>query len=98
MTSKDGPIPAEWASRIWQVLKDEVGARGHEHFVRVLGDGCQEFRFQGGLGFGGKFWNANNRWYITCYREDEDSERLEAIRRADARLAELRLEYLGSLQ
>lgn len=53
---------------------------------------CQEYRFMGALGFGGKFrnnGNRNNTPYVDCYRENETPERLEMIDRANKRLAEL---------
>lgn len=33
-----------------------------------------EFRFQGDLGFGGKFHSNSNGWYVSCYPEDETEE------------------------
>ena len=49
----------------------------------------KEWRFQGALGFGGKFRvnNSKPHPYVDCYREDETPERLKMIERANARLA-----------
>lgn len=33
-----------------------------------------EWRFGGVLGFGGKFWNTESRWYVSAYSEDCDPE------------------------
>ena len=48
---------------------------------------CDEYRFQGKLGFGGKYWRAGNR--VTCYSEDENKGRLEIIRRLNEELSKL---------
>lgn len=53
------------------------------------GDGT-EYRFCGLLGFGGKFWRANGRWYVNCYSEHETPERLALIAIADKQLARLK--------
>lgn len=39
-----------------------------------------EYRFCGTLGLGGKFWNINGRLWVSCYPEDETTERLETIK------------------
>lgn len=48
-----------------------------------------EYRFQGALGFGGKFWRNEGRYYVTCFREDETVAIREAIKRTNAALAAL---------
>ena len=49
-----------------------------------------EWRFQGSLGFGGKYYHQHSgRQWVSCYPEDETPERNEAIQRADARLEAL---------
>jgi hypothetical protein len=79
------------ANRIYDVLVEECGASNadRDYFVQwhAAADG-DEFRFQGTLGFGGKFWA--NRWSVNCYREDETPARLATMGRANARLAEIR--------
>lgn len=42
---------------------------------------------QGKLGYGGKYWRRENR--VSCYREDETTERLRLIIELDAALAKL---------
>lgn len=79
---------------IYDVLVEECGAHddaGHveramfaHHFPE-----CIEYRFQGDLGRGGKVWANNGDLYVTCYPEDETSERLTMIEQANARLAPL---------
>lgn len=49
----------------------------------------REWRFQGALGFGGKFWMNTGRWYVNCYREDETPERRTIIENANQALAGL---------
>lgn len=43
------------------------------------GVGTREWRFQGHLGFGGKFWRNGTRHYVSCYSEDETPERRAMI-------------------
>lgn len=53
---------------------------------------CHEYRFQGALGFGGKFrnnGNYENTPHVDCYPENETPERRAMIGRANARLREL---------
>lgn len=67
-------VTADQANAIWDVLVQHAGAHegGREAFVDVQGHHvpCTEYRFCGALGFGGKFWNYNGRWYVTAYPED----------------------------
>jgi len=56
-----------------------------DHGIR----GVEEYRFQGDLGFGGKFFLCNfERPYISCYGEDMTAERARTIARVN-RLLEL---------
>ena len=41
--------------------------------------GPTEWRFQGHLGFGGKFYTDRERWQVGCYREDDTPERERII-------------------
>jgi hypothetical protein len=83
------------ANAIYDILAEECGARGQRgSFAEWAGrDGAclWEFRFQGALGFGGKF-RADGRgdhWRVDCYSEDRTPERDAMIERANARLADL---------
>ena len=49
----------------------------------------REWRFCGNLGFGGKFWHNNDKFYVSCYREDETPEREKAICEANDKLIEI---------
>ncbi|HEU5108820.1 MAG TPA: hypothetical protein VFT95_09710, partial [Micromonosporaceae bacterium] len=101
-----GPMSAgralteEQANAVWDVLVERAGASeaGREDFVAVqTRGGCDEYRFIGSLGFGGKFWTATNTssWYVTCYREDETAARRSAIGVTNAALDGLRASYVA---
>lgn len=51
-------------------------------------DGCDEWRFGGKLGFGGKYYSRENM--VTCYSEDETPGRLELIKVLNKMLATLK--------
>lgn len=86
---------AALASRVYDVLVKHCGARDGEYdradFMHAHRDGaeypCREYRFIGSLGFGGKFWS--DYMTVSCYREDETTERLAAIESANIALAEM---------
>lgn len=82
------------------VLVEECGASesGREMFLamadEVRREAPVEYRFQGALGFGGKFRMSHGIggrlfMYVDCYPEDEMPERREMIARANRRLARL---------
>ena len=48
-----------------------------------------EWRFQGRLGFGGKFYTDHDRWRVGCYREDDTPERTKAIDEMNKALEQL---------
>lgn len=89
-----GVLNTSQALQVYNVLVQECGAPDSPDaintFVQVAGNSensPMEYRFQGALGFGGKFYSPEMR--VTCYREDETPERLAMIERANARLAAL---------
>jgi hypothetical protein len=77
--------PFEIFTRAYDILVDQAGAPGRaetrasfvSHFTTHRG--ALEWRFMGSLGFGGKFWRNDGRYYITCYREDETKKRKAVI-------------------
>lgn len=77
---------------IWRILEEYCGAApigfAKDGFL-CLGR-VKEYRFQGLLGFGGKFWNANDKWYVTCYLEDATPWREDAIADANRALSKLK--------
>lgn len=88
------PMSEANAKAVYQILVEECGANVNDPigFISEFSsdDPCREWRFQGSLGFGGKFRYP----YMTvdCYREDETDKRLKCIDAANKRLAELKLE------
>lgn len=51
-------------------------------------DGCDEWRFVGKLGFGGKYRSDYNR--VDCYLEDETPERVKLMDELNRELAKLK--------
>lgn len=98
------PISCDWALRIWQILGEECRNRDDPwerdySFVRYLAEDKlgfgHEYRFQGALGFGGKFYNDYFSWRVDYYPENETPERIEMRKHANERLAALRVEWLA---
>ena len=85
-------IDAKTACQIYDILVATGCAEERdihrEDFVRAVSGDCREYRFIGTLGFGGKFYN-DHAWRVSCYREDERPARVEAIKEASRRIAEL---------
>ena len=91
------PLTAEQANAVYDVLVEHCGASGHpdEKTNFVFHQTCKverEYRFQGRLGLGGKFYRDGSRdqWRVGCYREDLTPERQAMIGAANAALAELK--------
>jgi hypothetical protein len=97
------PMSTEQANAVYDILVKHCGASGHSdekadfaflETSRVV----HEYRFQGALGFGGKFWRTTGvhredpdlRWSVSCYPEDLTPERQEMIDAANTALDELR--------
>lgn len=89
---------------MWRILVEMGGAHpSHEvefmhYLTKEVGMFAHEFRFQGHLGFGGKFHNGTNYrfsdkgepyWYVSCYLEDETPERKKLIEQMDHALAQV---------
>lgn len=96
------PHRVDLAIRIYdEVLIADCGAfeaRGREdntmrqQFVHWFAEGSpgREFRFQGDLGFGGKFWDVDRRpWTVSYYSEDRSVYRDTIEKVANDHLAEL---------
>lgn len=80
----------EYYRKVYQVLVQECGADenddkartfAHAHAAQVK---CSEFRFQGGLGFGGKYRSKTNT--VDYYPEDRTEERDKMVERTNNRL------------
>lgn len=87
---------------VYTILVEECGASDVDElygprwqFVNMMLNEPQttEYRFQGKLGFGGKFWPGNGSELdpprVTCYQEDETPVRRQMIDKANKRLKEL---------
>jgi hypothetical protein len=84
------------AKAVAQILREDCGwfadDRDEWEFVHHVTKGCDEYRFIGALGFGGKFRNNGNRDdtpYVDFYPEDATPERERRALRANKKLAEL---------
>ncbi len=83
-------IDNDTAEKIYDILVETCGAQPNKRseFVAIV-NRTNEYRFQGSLGFGGKFWNSGNRWTVSCYTEDETPEAKQMIQQADEQLKTL---------
>lgn len=91
-------LTEEQANAIWDVLVKHAGASADEwdrhDFVSAAMDGTMtEWRFQGRLGFGGKFYLERRRWRVGAYPEDMTPERQRMVGEANGALAGLRASY-----
>lgn len=86
------PLTEAQAEQIYKILSEECDAHPSNLLDFTLEftskDPCSEWRFQGSLGFGGKF--RYPRMSVDCYREDETAARLKSIEAANKRLTELK--------
>ena len=70
-----------YAEQIWEILDVYcgVGDRMRSNFVSRFCDGeILEHQFQGSLR-SVKFWITGNKWYVTCYPENNDKEKTATI-------------------
>lgn len=91
---KNGPMPAEVANKIYDVLVTHAGASNEESsrisFVHEFSKRerpTSEYRFMGKLGFGGKF--RYPAFTVDCYPEDETPARRTVIEHTNQQLAAL---------
>jgi hypothetical protein len=87
-------LSVETANKVYDIL-ESIGASTamRKSFVYThTKQECNEWRFQGKLGFGGKFWNEwsyieeRYRWRVSCYTEDKTERNLEIIHRVNIEL------------
>lgn len=79
------------AIKIYDILQKYCGAIDYwrDNFIYVMShDNVHEYRFQGSLGFGGKFWSDD--WKVSCYKEDETPERKTIIKIANKALKKIK--------
>lgn len=53
----------------------------------------KEYRFQGHLGYGGKFWKTARGHDVTCYLEDRSQKRGEMIKTLNRKIGELEVRF-----
>lgn len=91
---KYDPADAIFYQRAFDILVNDAGASALDQTSFVLAyteveHRATEFRFGGHLGFGGKFWRNNGRFYVSCYREDATPEKTQVIQIVNAKLSAL---------
>jgi len=78
----------EYANKVYDILVENGGApesmRGAFVDNMTSDDPTDEWRFQGKLEFGGKFWPEKNN--VNCYSEDVNDKRLETIKNINEQL------------
>jgi hypothetical protein len=85
-------LTKENANKIYDLLINIGGASSYERsdfvYHHVESDsGCDEWRFRGNLGFGGKYRSHTNR--VDCYREDATPERIRITDNLNSELSKL---------
>ena len=85
----------EFAEKVYDILVEYGGADPREsekqHFIYLNCDyeyGCDQYRFQGYFGFGGKYLPGSN--CITMYRENETPELLQIMKTINKKLLEIK--------
>jgi len=91
-------LSADIANKVYDILV-EIGAsetmRKAFVWTHTKDENQLEWRFQGKLGFGGKFWNEwsyleeKPKWRVSCYSEDETSKREKIIEETNTKLCTL---------
>ncbi len=94
MAEHSEQISPKAAVAIYAVLR-LLGASHHDEEVFVQRFTSEqpppEWRFQGMLGFGGKFYRDEWTWRVGCYREDDTDARRAAMASANLLLETLRV-------
>nr|WP_221374497.1 hypothetical protein [Actinoplanes polyasparticus] len=96
------PLTSEQANAVYDILVEHCGADDSDgphllmtsrgEFIFHQTDRVErEYRFQGALGFGGKFRRGgwSDRWSVDCYSEDLTAERGQMIGVTNAALRQL---------
>jgi hypothetical protein len=80
-----------WYHVVFDVLVEIAGAsegdRAQFVYDHTRERPSHEWRFQGKLGFGGKYWRERNT--VSCHAEDETKDRLETILKTNKALFEM---------
>jgi hypothetical protein len=82
-----------YLDKVWDILVEHAGAHEplRENFLATADvESTREWRFQGGLGFGGKVGFQDGRAsYVTCYKDDLSPERKRMIKITNKELHDL---------
>lgn len=82
-------------SKIYDILVKQCGANEDERlaFEKSFAEPNDifEWRIQGKLGFGGKFYKTPEKMYVSCYPEDMNPKRMSIITKANKKLKDLLL-------
>lgn len=95
-------ITRDMAESIWEVLVIHCGAsaapRHQEAFAAIATEPeFSEYRFGGNLGFGGKFFATDTKWWVSCAKENDTAETMRMVNAANKELVLLKasMEPLG---
>lgn len=92
MSTSNKELLEAYYNRVFDLLILHGGAhesmRSDFIFNHTSESPCNEYRFQGSLGFGGKYYREKSR--VSCYSEDENTKRIVAIRVLNDALQELK--------
>lgn len=96
------PMLEQHANMVYDALVKYCGASNdnynRQRFIETqITMFCSEYRFIGNLGFGGKFWRSNNKWYVSQYREHETPETVKMIDGCNKHLHNIRDVCLSQL-
>ena len=86
-------MTTEKANKVYDILVLIGGASEHErdsfiHHHVYSKYPCDEWRFGGKLGFGGKYRSRNNR--VDCYKEDDTPKRSILIQQINEELSKIK--------
>ncbi len=84
----------EFYERVFDILIRCAGAPEsmRENFIYCQTKGigsCDEYRFQGRLGYGGKYWRKSNK--VNCYSEDLTDDRAALIQDTNEKLKSINI-------
>lgn len=98
--SENNTLSFATANAVYDVLVKHAGEIEDEDsrdmFVHAqTTEYIREYRFMGGLGFGGKFWREDwsGKWFVNCYPENLNKRTEALIAETNAALKELHKQF-----